>query len=122
MKISILSEILAVCRLPNDAAIPAWAVQSRFFSISRTADALSIVCPFADVPEGTHCQPDWRGLKIAVPFALTEILEQILEPLARRNIIVFAVSTFDADYILVQCGKLEDAVRTLTETGYAVQR
>jgi hypothetical protein len=110
----------AVCRLPGDAAVPALAPSTLFTSITRTADELSIVCPADQAPPETKCEMPWACFKLEGPFqfSLTGVLVSFLEPLADAAIPIFAISTFDTDYVLV---KEEDAVRaekTLQAAGH----
>ena len=114
--------IFSICRLDPDQPIPAWATQSSLYSISRSQDELSIVCPQSDVPSGVKCEKDWRSLKVKGPldFALTGILASLASPLAKARISIFAISTFDTDYILVKQSDLEQAVATLTQAGHSV--
>ena len=106
---------LAVCRLDSSSEIPAWSVNSEFFSITKTKDELSIVCPEQKIPEGIKSEIGWRALKIEGPIDFSEIgvLSSVLSPLAEAGISIFAVSTFDTDYILVKNEKLESAVSVL---------
>jgi hypothetical protein len=122
LPIRILPETLAVCRLAGDAAIPPWAVAGAFFSITRTADELSVVCRQDAVPEGVVCEPGWRGLRVAgtVPFSAVGVLAALAAPLAEAGISIFAVSTFDTDYLLVKAEALEAAVAMLRQQGHAV--
>jgi uncharacterized protein len=110
----------AVCRLPGNAAVPTLAPNTLFTSITRTADELSIVCPADQAPPEAKCEMPWACFKLEgpFPFSLTGVLVSFLEPLAHEAIPIFAISTFDTDYILV---KEEDAVRaenTLQAAGH----
>ena len=117
----VLSDVFAICRLDASASIPDWA--DNFFSITRTRDELSIVCPPRNVPAGIQCERDWRGLKVAGPldFALTGILAALAMPLAQAGISIFAISTFDTDYVLVKDTQLERAVAVLSQAGCQVR-
>ena len=121
LTLSVLPDTLAVCRLDASAPIPGWA--SSFFSITRTRDELSIVCPQRNVPAEIQCERDWRGLCVAGPldFALTGILAALAAPLADAGISIFAISTFDTDYMLVKEANLERAVTSLSQAGHEVQ-
>ena len=121
--LTILPEILSICRLDKDAAIPAWALASRLFSLTRTAEELSVVAPQAQVPEGIKRDPGWRGLKVEGPLDLsaTGVLASLTGPLAEGGISVFAVSTYDTDYLLVKARQLEKAVKVLTGKGHVVK-
>jgi len=111
VKLSALAPTFAVCRLDAKALIPEWATRGIFFSVSRTDEELSIVCEEALVPDGIRCEKNWRALKVAGPldFALTGILASIANPLAAAGISLFAVSTFDTDYVLVKIQDFERA-------------
>jgi hypothetical protein len=111
---------LAVCQLDADAAVPAWAGTGGFAAAVRTPDELSIVCPEMTVPPGVKSQGGWAAIELAGPFdfGLTGVLASALAPLAEAEVPVFAISTFDTDWILVPAGKLEAAVRALTAAGH----
>jgi len=118
-RLVILSEHLAVCKLKEDACIPQNLAGLSFFSLTRTADEVSLVLPEKDIPSGSQVELGWRAVKMVGPldFALTGILASLAEPLARAGISIFAISTYDTDYILVRSGDLDQAVQTLTESG-----
>jgi hypothetical protein len=103
--------------------IPAWALLGSFFSVTRTAEELSIVCPEQRVPASTQAERGWRGLKVAGPldFALTGILAGLASALSEAGISLFAVSTFDTDYVLVRTADLERAIAALEAGGYRVK-
>jgi hypothetical protein len=100
----LLPERYAVCRFAPGAAIPAWALDGPFCSITRTADELSAVCLDAAVPPEVQCEHGWRAIKFSGPFdfALVGILVAVAQPLAAAGISIFAISTYDTDYILVR--------------------
>ena len=114
----------AVCRLPPDAAIPAWAGSGAFNAITRTVDELSIVCPAAAVPAGIRAARGWRLLKVAGPLDLgaVGVLASITAPLAAAGISLLAVGTFDTDYVLVKAARFDDALRMLAAAGHRVPR
>ncbi|WP_343714309.1 ACT domain-containing protein [Inquilinus sp.] len=116
LTLSLLPEILAVARLPAGAALPGWVDWSDpFVTVSRTGDELSVVCPEARVPADAQAERGWRGLKVEGPldFALTGILARLAAPLAEAGISIFAISTFDTDYLLVRAGDLDAAIAVL---------
>jgi len=113
----------AICRLGPEDEIPAWALgKADFCSITRTKDELSVVCREDSVPEDTRCERGWRILQVEGPldFALTGILASIAKPLADAGVSIFAVSTFDTDYILVKETNLALAQRALQSAGHRV--
>jgi len=109
----------AVCRLPASTSLPAWFQPGAFSSVSWTDDELSITCDESQVPMDVRCERDWRCLMLQGPFAfdLTGVLLQVLRPLAAANIGIFAVSTFDTDYVLVKGPDFELAKQALRESG-----
>jgi len=120
LRLTILPEALAVCRLAAGDAFPAWLPPHGFVSVTRTSDELSIVCPQDAVPPGVPCEPGWCALAVAGPldFGLTGILASIATPLAEAGISIFAISTFDTDYVLVKAERLDDAVEALRRAGH----
>ena len=122
LTLSILPDTFAVCRLTSGNAIPAWASSGEFFSITRTAEELSIVCLESDVPDGVKCESDWRCFKIEGPldFALTGILVSVAAPLANVGISIFAISTYNTDYLMVRRDSLDRAIAALERAGHHV--
>jgi uncharacterized protein len=114
--LSILPQKLAICQLGKNTRIPAWVEGDRFFSVTKTDDELSIVCSENRVPKGIKAEKGWRTFKVECPldFALTGILASLSNPLAKAGISLFAISTFDTDYLLVKSDKLEKAVKALS--------
>src|SRR5260370_13708859 len=120
LELSVLPERFAISRLAGDSPIPAWAIQGPFFSVTRTGDELSVVTELSRVPPGVHSQPGWRILKVHGPFVLSEIgvLASLAAPLSEANISLFAVSTFDTDYLLVASETLSAAIAPLERAGH----
>jgi len=120
LTLQIMAETLAVCRLDKAAQFPGWALAGGFFSVTRTSDELSVVCSQNLVPEGVKCEREWRGLKVLGPldFVLTGILSSLATPLAQAGISIFAISTFDTDYLLVRDRDLFETVSVLTNAGF----
>lgn len=113
---------LAVCRLAPDAPVPAWAMRGAFHAIARTPLELSIVCAAAEVPDDVRSEKGWRCFSLAgpIPFEETGVLLSIAAPLAAAGIGIFAISTFDTDYVLVSGRKLEAALLALEAAGHRV--
>ncbi|HVT74292.1 MAG TPA: ACT domain-containing protein [Lacunisphaera sp.] len=123
MKLTRLKEPLAICRLDAGAALPAWAANAPgLVSITRTADEVSVVCAEAVVPAGARHESGWQAFKVEGPlaFGLTGVLASLLEPLARARISIFALSTFDTDYVLVKASQAEAAAQALQSAGHTV--
>lgn len=108
----LLSGTYAICRLPVDEPPPDWAMQGGFFSVTRTREELSVVCAQQVVPEGVQHESGWACLKVQGPlnFNLTGILASLASSLAAAGISLFAVSTFDTDYLLVEQESLAGAM------------
>ncbi|MHB8767384.1 MAG: ACT domain-containing protein [Deferrisomatales bacterium] len=112
----------AVCRLDPAAPLPP-AAGPGLWSATRTADELSVVCREDRVPPGARAEPGWACLAVAgpLPFALTGVLAALAAPLARAGVSLFALSTFDTDYLLVKEADLPRAAAALTAAGHEVQ-
>jgi hypothetical protein len=123
LTLSLLPETLAVCRLAPDADVPPWAWTGEPASVTRTRDELSIVCRADAVPRDVRAERGWRCLKVQGPldFALTGILAALTAPLAAAEIALFAVSTYDTDYLLVKAETLDRAVEALRGAGHRVE-
>jgi len=118
----LLNDLLTVCRLPADAVLPAWAQGDAFLAVVRTTDELSIVCQAEGVPSNITAEPGWRALKIQGPLVFSEVgvLASIADPLADIGISIFAISTFETDYILVKLADLDKAVTAMFTAGHTV--
>jgi uncharacterized protein len=118
-------ERLAVLRLAADARIPPWALEGGFFCVVRTRDEISIVCS-EDVcspgrlPDGVSGEWGWLALQLEgpFPFSMTGVLASFVQPLADAQVPVFAISTFDTDYVLIKRDDLERAVSALHAAGH----
>ncbi|GAA0180959.1 ACT domain-containing protein [Clostridium sediminicola] len=122
LTMKLLKEKYGVCRLNKIDSIPNWIKNSEFYSITKTSDELSIVCNQQDVPNDIKCEKDWRILKIEGPldFSLIGILASISTILAQKGISIFAVSTYDTDYILVKDSDIDNAIEALVNENYEV--
>lgn len=122
LTMKLLNEKYGVCKLDKTDSIPKWAQKSDFFSITRTSDELSIVCSQDDIPDDIKCEKDWRILKIMGPldFSLIGILASISTILAQKEISIFAISTYDTDYILVKKKDIDNAIAALIAERYEV--
>jgi hypothetical protein len=105
----------AIVRLAHDAAVPDWATKGQFTSITRTADELSIVCPAENLPSDVQSSHRWICLKLEGPFPFTQtgVLLSFIEPLSNNDIPIFAISTYDTDYVLIpeEHGRAIDVLR-----------
>lgn len=118
----LLDGLFAIARLTPDADVPGWANGGEFSSITRTPNELSIVCAQSAVPLDVRCERGWRCLQVAgsIAFDVVGVLASIAEPIAAAGISLFAVSTFDTDFVLVKDFDLERAVKALRDRGHTV--
>lgn len=122
--LTIMAGEFAVCRMsPEMVTIPTWAFAGHWYTLSRTDDELSIACPAALVPDDVQAERDWCLLRLTGPFSFeqTGVLVAVLAPLAAREIPIFAVSTYDTDYVLVKTPDLARATDALREAGHVVE-
>lgn len=110
----------AIVRLSPGAAVPDWATRAAFTSITRTADELSIVCPSGNLPPGVHSPHHWICLKLQGPFSFSQtgVLLSFIEPLSSNGIPLFAISTYDTDYVLIQEAFAGRAISALQQAGH----
>lgn len=122
MTLALLPELLSIARLPVDEDIPSWATQSPFFSITRTRDELSIVAMQEIIPANIRQEKGWRALKLHGPIAFSEVgvLNSLTKPLAEAGISIFAISTFDTDYVLVKDENISRAIGVLSSAGHSI--
>ncbi|MBI4366630.1 MAG: ACT domain-containing protein [Deltaproteobacteria bacterium] len=115
MRLRLWPSRYAIVRIGPTDAIPAWAVGGAFVSITRTPDETSIVCPEAEIPPSGQAERGYRIFQVEGPltFDLVGILAELSGALARAQITVFAISTYDTDYLLVREADLEKAVTAL---------
>jgi hypothetical protein len=120
LTLSLLAGRYAVAKLSAGVAIPESAIQGEFFSITRTADELSLITAERNVPAGAKVAEGWRVFKVHGPFEFSEVgvLASLTEPLAREKLTIFVVSTFDTDYLLVREENLQAATTTLQRAGH----
>ncbi|MEM7033436.1 MAG: ACT domain-containing protein [Chloroflexota bacterium] len=123
LTLSVLPENLTICKLDSRHNIPDWAMNSNFYAITRTTDELSIVCDQAYVPADIQHESGWRAFKVEGPldFALTGILANLATLLADVSVALFAISTFDTDYVLVKAEKISIAIAAFESGGHIVQ-
>jgi hypothetical protein len=110
----------AVCQMPAHEPAPEWAMRGAFWSVSRTPAELSVICEERHVPDGVRSQRGWACIQLAgkFPFETAGVLAAVVEPLAEAGVPVFAMSTYDTDWVLAPGEKLEEAVRALKAAGH----
>ena len=113
-----IDEPLSVCKVEDYSLID---LNAEFVFTGRTDAECSLVCPTALVPARVLKREDgWRAFRIggALDFSLTGILAPIATLLADAEIGIFALSTFDTDYVLVKETAIDRALTVLDDAGY----
>jgi hypothetical protein len=123
LPLCVLPGRLAICRLPPDAPLPALPSSTDFWSATRTEDELTIVLPEEAVAAGWRAENGWRCFKVLGPlgFGLTGILASLSTSLAEAGVPIFAISTYNTDYILVKEENLQKAKQALVANGHIVK-
>ena len=112
----------AVCQLAPESPIGSWEATAPFLSITRTTEELSVVCPEENIPPGATAESGWRCVCVAgrLDFSQVGILAAVASPLADAGIPVFAISTFNTDYLMVKARAFDRAVSALRAAGHEV--
>ena len=122
MKLLVLPDALSVCQVKNIQEVD---LTEDFFFLGKTREEISLVCKTQAVPEKVISREDgWRGFYIVgvLDFSLIGILSKISGILAEEGIGIFAVSTYNTDYILTKEENFEKALRALADAGYEIER
>ena len=111
-----------ICRFGPGEPTPAWTTLASFCSITRTGEELSVACSEEAVPSDVRADRGWRLLAVQGPLDLSMVgvLAGLATTLARAGVSIFAISTFDTDYLLVRQDDLQRALDALRKAGYAV--
>lgn len=120
MKLKMLEQTFSICKIQNISGVN---FQSEFCFLGKTSEEISLVCATSDVPNNTIERDDeWKGLKIVgvLDFSLIGILSKITTVLAKNNIGIFAVSTYNTDYLFVKEKNYIKALKALQEAGYEI--
>ena len=120
LNLSVLEDSFTIHRLPQNNEIPKQVFEGQFYSVSKTDEELSIVCSSSVLLDSESSEAGWSCIKVLGPldFSLTGILANISAVLAKTEISIFAISTFDTDYILVKSEKLQTAKTALQKAEY----
>lgn len=120
MELKRLPYDLTVCKVESIEDID---LNAGFCFVGRTDEEISLVCVTEDAPADTVEREDgWKGFRIqgVLDFSLIGILASLSGILAENGIGIFAVSTFNTDYILVKSENFETAMKVLADAGYTV--
>lgn len=124
MKLKTLDSTFSIIKISPIETIPSSVTTCDIFSITRTNEELSIVCPTDCLPaneEFKEVESDWKCIKVegVLDFGLTGILASLANPLAENKISIFAISTFNTDYLLVKNHSIEKARFVLENEGHS---
>ena len=122
LTLKLIDEIFAIHSLPANSKIPEQVFSAPVYFIAKTYEEVSIVLPQSYELESDDVENDWRSLEVVGPlgFSLTGILSKIATVLANEQISIFAISTFDTDYILIKNNTLAAAVEALRANDYQI--
>lgn len=121
MKLKTIPFDLTVCKLADGSLID---LNREFYFLGKTDEELSLVCRTEETPSNTTERDDgWRGFRIegVLDFSLIGILSKLSSILAQNSIGIFAVSTYNTDYILVKKENFDKALSVLAEAGYIIE-
>jgi len=118
--LTILDETYIIHKLDQSTNLPEELIECEFYSLSNSQEELSLVCPEQILIQSENNSPNWKCLKVAGPLDLnlTGILAGLSDTLSKAKISIFAISTFETDYVLIQKQVLETAKSTLKSAGY----
>lgn len=122
MELELLPDRLSICRLDAVDESPLRA-SSGLFSVTRTVDELSVVCPEGDAPDAaSEVSSGWRAFKVHGPLDHNEVgvLASIAGPLAEAGVSLFPLATYDTDYVLVKEPDVERATGALEAAGHRI--
>lgn len=125
LELELSSGDYVVCRLPASDPVPEWAqgAGQPLLAVTRTGEELSIVCAAGFAPAAVRGSGPWRALRVAgtLDHSLVGVLASLAGPLAEAAVPIFAISTFDTDYLLVPAERLGEALGALSRAGHSIR-
>lgn len=121
MKLKVIDEVFSVCKVEDYSGVN---LNRPYVFTGATDEEKSLVCPVSAVPVNTTERNDgWRAFRIEgiLDFSLIGILSKIASCLAENGIGIFAISTFNTDYILTKSENFNKAQQALTAQGYTIE-
>ena len=122
MNLKVIDTEFSVCKVEDYSQVD---LNEEFVFAGHTDEELSLVCPTSLVPDNTtECNDGWKAFRIegVLDFSLVGILSRISTCLADNSIGIFAISTFNTDYILIKDGDFEKAIEDLELAGYTITK
>ena len=120
MEIKKLKQDFSVCKVKDYSLVN---LNAEYSFIGKTEEENSLVCVTSDVPPNVIQRDDgWKGFRIQgiLDFSLIGILSKIAEILAKNRISIFAISTYNTDYILTKKEDYQTALDILERSGYEI--
>ncbi|MBS60547.1 MAG: amino acid-binding protein [Anaerolineaceae bacterium] len=119
-KLSVLEGSFTIHRFPPNYEIPIRLFEGLFCNITRSEDEVSVICSSAVELDSLSADPGWSCIKVIGPLdlTLTGLLADILNVLAKVEISIISISTFDTDYIFVKSTKIHAAIDALLQAEY----
>lgn len=112
---------LSVCQMEPQARVTADMLMGPFWGLIHVPGETTLVCSTAMVPAGMKSEPGWIAMELVGPFdfSLTGILTKVAVPLAEVGVAIYALSTFNTDYVLIKEEKCEIARAALIKAGHS---
>ena len=123
LRLTLLAERTAVCRLAADSPVPTWTDDARqFLTISRTPTELSVVADERVVPKDVDAQRGYHVLRVEgpLPLDLIGVFAALASPLAGAGVPIFPIATYDTDYLLVRDTEIDRALAALRTAGHVI--
>jgi hypothetical protein len=124
LSLTILENLFAIHRFAAGASIPKEVTRADFFAVTRTNDELSVVAPEDVELKSEKSDRGWACIQVNGPLKLSQVglLADLSAALAKAQVSIFVLSTFDTDYLLVKAGQLEQARAALEAAGYKFRK
>lgn len=122
MEIKVIHQDFSVCQVEDYSLVN---LDSEYLFIGKTSDEKSLVCETSEVPENATQRSDgWKAFRIQgiLDFSLIGILSEIAAVLAESGISIFAVSTYNTDYVLIKEESFQRGLEALRTAGYTIVR
>jgi uncharacterized protein len=120
LKLQLLDEKFAICKMPQFAELPSVFAKGEMCFVMRTDEDLTIISPEFMAPDNGQQEIGYRCIRIAgqTPLNTTGVLISLVKPLTEAGISIFAVSTFNSDYIFLLEEHLVKATQALQHVGH----
>ena len=120
MNLEVLPQAFTVCQIADVTTVD---FSREFVFFSRTDEELSLVCETEYVPANTLTREDgWRGFRVSgvLDFSLVGVLAELSGILSKAGISIYAVSTYNTDYLFTKADVFDRAIAVLCEAGHTV--